>query len=175
LCRRRVDLLLRAAAQLPPDTHVRLIGSGPEQARLAQLAADLGLAARVSFETAPSLAMPARLAALDCLVLPSRSRPNWKEQFGRVLIEAMACGVPVVGAACGEIPSSATPVALPDGDVPPWPRTSALSMPSRPIAPPSGPLAAPASSRTTPSSTSRKPPWRSTARYWRPPPDLHAH
>jgi glycosyltransferase involved in cell wall biosynthesis len=30
--------------------------------------------------------------------------PNWKEQFGRVLIEAMACGVPVVGSTCGEIP-----------------------------------------------------------------------
>jgi glycosyltransferase involved in cell wall biosynthesis len=40
----------------------------------------------------------------DCLVLPSRSRPNWKEQFGRVLIEAMACGVPVVGSTCGEVP-----------------------------------------------------------------------
>lgn len=99
-----IDLLLRAAAQLPPDTQVRLIGRGPERDRLAQLAAELGLAARVTFETAPSLEMPARLAALDCLVLASRARPNWKEQFGRVLIEAMACGVPVVGAASGEIP-----------------------------------------------------------------------
>lgn len=100
-----IDLLLRAAAQLPPDTRVRLIGRGPEQARLAQLAAALGLAARVTFETAPSREMPARLVALHCLVLPSRTRPNWKEQFGRVLIEAMACGVPVIGAAGGEIPN----------------------------------------------------------------------
>jgi glycosyltransferase involved in cell wall biosynthesis len=38
------------------------------------------------------------------LVLPSRTRPNWKEQFGRVLIEAMACQVAVVGARCGAIP-----------------------------------------------------------------------
>jgi glycosyltransferase involved in cell wall biosynthesis len=48
--------------------------------------------------------MPGYLNGLDVLVLPSRTRPNWKEQFGRVLIEAMACGVPVIGSDCGEIP-----------------------------------------------------------------------
>ncbi len=40
----------------------------------------------------------------DCLVLPSLTRRNWKEQFGRVLIEAMACEVPVIGSSSGEIP-----------------------------------------------------------------------
>jgi glycosyltransferase involved in cell wall biosynthesis len=38
-------------------------------------------------------------------VLPSLTRPNWIEKFGRVLIEAMACGVPVVGSNSGEIPN----------------------------------------------------------------------
>src|SRR5262249_34312465 len=38
------------------------------------------------------------------LALPSFGQPNWVEQFGRVLIEAMACGVPVVGSDSGEIP-----------------------------------------------------------------------
>jgi L-malate glycosyltransferase len=42
---------------------------------------------------------------LDVLVLPSQSRWLWKEQFGRVLIEAMACGVPVIGSDSGEIPN----------------------------------------------------------------------
>jgi L-malate glycosyltransferase len=42
---------------------------------------------------------------LDVLVLPSQSRRFWKEQFGRVLIEAMACGVPVIGSDSGEIPN----------------------------------------------------------------------
>ena len=51
-----------------------------------------------------STAMPGWLRGLDVLVLPSRTRANWKEQFGRVLVEAMACGVPVIGAASGEIP-----------------------------------------------------------------------
>jgi len=49
--------------------------------------------------------MPAQYAAMDVLTLPSRTCPNWKEQFGRVLIEAMACGVPVVGSDSGAIPS----------------------------------------------------------------------
>jgi glycosyltransferase involved in cell wall biosynthesis len=49
--------------------------------------------------------MPRYLNILDCLVLPSHTRPNWKEQFGRVLIEAMACEVPVIGSNSGEIPN----------------------------------------------------------------------
>ena len=43
------------------------------------------------------------MRALDCLVLPSRSRANWTEQFGRVLTEAMASGIPVIGTDSGEI------------------------------------------------------------------------
>lgn len=42
--------------------------------------------------------------ALDVLVVPSRTTAQWKEQFGRVLIEAMACKVPVIAYASGEIP-----------------------------------------------------------------------
>ncbi len=48
--------------------------------------------------------MPAIVAAWDALALPSRTRPNWKEQFGRILVEAMASGVPCVGSTSGEIP-----------------------------------------------------------------------
>jgi glycosyltransferase involved in cell wall biosynthesis len=63
--------------------------------------------------------MPARPRALDALVLPSLTRPNWKEQFGRVLVEAMACGVPVVGSDSGEIPHVVGEAGLifPEGDV----------------------------------------------------------
>lgn len=41
---------------------------------------------------------------LDVLVLPSKTTHFWKEQFGHVLIEAMACGVPVIGSDSGAIP-----------------------------------------------------------------------
>lgn len=43
-------------------------------------------------------------AQLDVLVLPSHTTPTWKEQFGRVIVEALWCGVPVIGSDSGEIP-----------------------------------------------------------------------
>jgi glycosyltransferase involved in cell wall biosynthesis len=43
--------------------------------------------------------------ALDLFVLPSETRRNWREQFGRVIVEAMSCGVPVIGSDSGEIPT----------------------------------------------------------------------
>jgi glycosyltransferase involved in cell wall biosynthesis len=101
-----VDLLLRAVAQLPAGVHVHVVGAGPERARLERLSRQLGLAGRVRWTALiPSAQMPAMLASFDCLVLPSRTQPNWKEQFGRILIEAMACGVPVIGSTCGELPN----------------------------------------------------------------------
>jgi glycosyltransferase involved in cell wall biosynthesis len=48
--------------------------------------------------------MPAGYAQVDVLVLPSHTTPTWKEQFGRVIVEALSCGVPVVGSDSGEIP-----------------------------------------------------------------------
>ena len=48
--------------------------------------------------------MPAFFASIDVLAVPSRTTPTWKEQFGRVLVEAMACQTPVIGSDSGEIP-----------------------------------------------------------------------
>ncbi len=48
--------------------------------------------------------MAAAYAQCDVLALPSRTTPTWKEQFGRVVVEALWCGVPVVGSDSGEIP-----------------------------------------------------------------------
>ena len=101
-----VDILLRAVAGLDGDWQVRLRGSGPAQAQLEALAHELGIATRVHFDAPrPSVEMPEYYAQLDLFVMPSRARPNWKEQFGRALVEAMACAVPVIGSECGEIPN----------------------------------------------------------------------
>jgi glycosyltransferase involved in cell wall biosynthesis len=101
-----VHILLRAVASLSGPWRLHILGSGPQRAHLERLVAELGIAQRVSFEDPiPSIQMPGYYNQLDTLVLPSLTRPNWKEQFGRVLIEAMACGVPVVGSDSGEIPN----------------------------------------------------------------------
>ena len=67
--------------------------------------------------TAPENVGPI-LKSMDVLVLPSRSMPYWKEQFGRVLVEAMACGVPVIGSDSGAIPAVIGDAGLvfPEGD-----------------------------------------------------------
>lgn len=117
-----VETLLQAAAGLAVDGDWRLefVGSGPLEGRLRRQAAELGVAGRVRFAgQVASVEMPVRLRALDVLVLPSLTRSNWKEQFGRALVEAMACGVPVIGSDSGEIPHVVGEAGLifPEGDV----------------------------------------------------------
>lgn len=114
------DLLLQAVADLKGDWKLEIVGSGPMQGALVALADRLGLRDCVAFHPwLPSAQLPALYPTFDALVLPSRSKPNWKEQFGRVLIEAMACVVPVVGSSCGEIPHLIGEAGLifPEGDV----------------------------------------------------------
>lgn len=114
-----IDVLLRALAGLAECWEAHLAGEGAEGPRLARLAQALGIGERVHFRgRIPSSEMPDFYRSLDVLVLPSRSRPNWTEQFGRVLIEAMACGVAVVGSTCGEIPQVIGEAGLifPEGD-----------------------------------------------------------
>ncbi len=114
-----VDLVLRAAAQLEDDWTIRILGSGPLRSSLQVLAERLAIASRVEFlPPISSTGIPQFMHGLDVLVLPSRTRTNWKEQFGRVLIEAMACGVPVIGSDSGEIPFVVGDAGLvfPEGD-----------------------------------------------------------
>lgn len=99
------DLLIRALAQLPGRVQLEIVGDGIERTRLELLATELGVRDRVLFRGGvPPALMPEALNRFDVLVVPSRTRRNWKEQFGRVIIEAMSCGVPVVGSSSGEIP-----------------------------------------------------------------------
>jgi glycosyltransferase involved in cell wall biosynthesis len=65
----------------------------------------LGISGRVTFDQKiPAHHLPHYFSGLDVLVLPSLTLANWKEQFGRVLVEAMACDVISLGARSGAIP-----------------------------------------------------------------------
>ena len=101
-----LGVLIEAIASLPPSYRLRLVGSGPDREALEQLVASNGVAQRVEFVGAVSTQeIPQVFAAMDVMALPSLTRKNWKEQFGRVLIEAMACDTPVIGSDSGEIPN----------------------------------------------------------------------
>ena len=115
-----LSVLIEALSGLPANCQLRLLGSGPDEAELRRIATERGVADRVVFAGAVSSSeVPREIAAMDVMALPSLSRPNWKEQFGRALIEAMACEVPVVGSDSGEIPHVIGDAGLvtPEGDV----------------------------------------------------------
>jgi glycosyltransferase involved in cell wall biosynthesis len=88
-----------------PDVRMLVVGDGPEADRLKRYAADLGLERAVEFRaTVPYDEMPALYRSATALVLASLPTRGWEEQFGMVLVEAMASGTPVVAADSGAIP-----------------------------------------------------------------------
>lgn len=96
-------LLLEHRAELPPWFFC-CVGNGPAELETKQTLSSLpasryAMLGALSHDTVGEL-----LSAIDILVLPSRTTPRWKEQFGRILVEAMACGAAVVGSDSGEIP-----------------------------------------------------------------------
>jgi glycosyltransferase involved in cell wall biosynthesis len=97
-----VDDLVRAAGMLDGSTRLLFVGDGPLRAAL-ETAATPSCAIEVRTGIGHG-EMPAAYAEMDVLVLPSRTTERWAEQFGRVLVEALSCGVPVVGSDSGEIP-----------------------------------------------------------------------
>jgi len=66
--------------------------------------------------------VPEHLNAMDLLCAPSQTTRRWREQFGRMLIEAMACGVPVIASRSGEIPHAVGDAGLlvDEADVSGW-------------------------------------------------------
>ena len=82
-----------------------LVGTGEYETEFKQIANELNLDQKISYTGyIPYTEVRLYLAAFDVLVLPSETQPRWKEQFGRVIIESMACNTPVIGSSSGEIP-----------------------------------------------------------------------
>lgn len=117
-----IDLILQAAKQLRDRGYafkVVLCGTGVYETELRQEAQKQQIEDLVVWQGAVRHdEVPQVMSQFDVLVLPSRSIPTWKEQFGHVLIEAMAMGIPVVGSTCGEIPNviGRPDLVFPQGD-----------------------------------------------------------
>jgi glycosyltransferase involved in cell wall biosynthesis len=101
--RKRVDVLLRAAAQLKPRMprlEVRIAGEGPERARLERLARSLSLGETVRWlGTLDQKSLAREYSRCDIFCLPSV-----QEGFGIVFLEAMAAARPIVAARAAAIP-----------------------------------------------------------------------
>jgi glycosyltransferase involved in cell wall biosynthesis len=88
------------------DVHLLLAGGGPLLDEIRESARRAGLQDRLHVPGVVHNAdLPTYMNALDLFVLPSETRRNWREQFGRAAVEAMSCGLPVIGSDSGEIPT----------------------------------------------------------------------
>lgn len=89
-----VDVLLRAVAKLPSNVHVKLVGDGDRRSDYEKLAKELGLNERAHFVGRLEQGkLVEALQGMDIFAFPSTSGA---EAFGLAMLEAMACGVPVV-------------------------------------------------------------------------------
>ncbi len=114
-----LGVLLAALQRLPSRVHCLVVGDGPLRAELEAQADLPALRGRVRFA---GLVEPARLGGylrrMCALAVPSLTTPGWKEQYGRVIGEAMSCGVPVIGSDSGAIPEviGSAGVIVPEGE-----------------------------------------------------------
>lgn len=117
-----LELLTKTLDRLPPSSwRALLVGGGRLEGQLCAWAERHGGRARVIGGVFHDR-VPAYLNAMDLLAAPSQTTPRWKEQFGRMLLEGMACGLPVVASDSGEIPHVLADAGriLPEADASAW-------------------------------------------------------
>jgi glycosyltransferase involved in cell wall biosynthesis len=107
--------LLAVIDRLPAGFRLLVAGDGPLRPKLAaHWKVDLRTGVRHDD-------MAALYEQMDVLVLPSHTTRTWSEQLGRVLLEAMACGCPVLATESGEMPwvlsEARGGMSFPEGDV----------------------------------------------------------
>ena len=116
-----LSMLAAALRRVSCPWRALFVGGGPGRSALDALAASypgrVSIATGVTHERVPEY-----LNAMDVLCAPSQTTPRWREQFGRMLIEAMACGVPVLASRSGEIPHVVgdAGILLPEDDEGAW-------------------------------------------------------
>jgi glycosyltransferase involved in cell wall biosynthesis len=116
-----LNVLASALAKLNGESwRLLVVGEGPEREGFEQLLREAGLRDRAEFTGAIDFALvPEYFHQLDLMVIPTETTKRIREQFGRVIVEAMASGVPVIGSTCGAIPEVIGDAGLvfPEGDV----------------------------------------------------------
>jgi glycosyltransferase involved in cell wall biosynthesis len=101
-----VAKVISAIARCRSPVTLLLLGDGPQIGDLEAQARALGVARQICFlQPRPREEVAEFMRGLDVLVLLSQTTRTWKEQFGRVIMEAQACGTPVIGSDSGSIPS----------------------------------------------------------------------
>lgn len=115
-----LNVLADALAKLDAeDWRLLVVGEGSEREEFERQLTEAGLRNRAEFTGAINFALvPAYFHQLDVLVIPTETTKRIREQFGRVIVEAMASGVPVIGSTCGAIPEVIGDAGLifPEGD-----------------------------------------------------------
>jgi glycosyltransferase involved in cell wall biosynthesis len=119
-----IDTIVHAFVRSSRNWNLLVVGAGVLAARIESLAREypgrVRLVGGVRHDEVPPY-----LRAMDLFCAPSRTRAHWQEQFGRMLIEAMACGIPVAASASGEIPHVVgdAGVLIPEDDLAQWTET----------------------------------------------------
>lgn len=98
-----IDLIMNSLDGIESPWRALFVGAGPMEGALRLWAERHDRRVMVVTDVAHDR-VPSHLNAMDLLAAPSQTKGAWREQFGRMLIEAFACGVPVVASDSGEIP-----------------------------------------------------------------------